>query len=66
MVMNRAEDAAGLHGHHAHAELPPLQALDLGLEVDRREDLHRDTIGLPVWFVAHHGLLFATSSGRRA
>jgi hypothetical protein len=46
MVMNRAEDAAGLHGHHAHAELPPLQTLDLGLEVDRREDLHRDTLGL--------------------
>jgi hypothetical protein len=35
MVVNRAEDAPGLDGHHAHAKLAPCHALDLGTQVNR-------------------------------
>src|SRR5919112_5140797 len=35
MVVNRAEDASGLDGHHTHPELAPRHALDLGAEVNR-------------------------------
>lgn len=37
VVVNRAEDAAGLDGHHAHAKFAPGHALDLRSQVDRRK-----------------------------
>src|SRR5574342_870514 len=43
VVVNRAEDASGLDGHHAHSKLAPCHALDLGAEVDRRQQLRCDT-----------------------
>jgi dihydrofolate reductase len=42
MVVNRAEDASRLDGHHAHSKLAPCHALDLTGKVDRCKDLHRD------------------------
>ena len=44
VVVNRAEDASGLDGHHPHAKLPAVHALDLGAKVDRGKDLHRNTL----------------------
>ena len=43
VVVHRAEDASRLDGHHAHAELAAFHALDLGAEIDRVQQLHRDT-----------------------
>src|SRR5487761_1920527 len=34
MVVNRAEDASRLDGHHTHSELPPCHALDLRAKVN--------------------------------
>jgi hypothetical protein len=33
MVVNWAEDASGIDGHHPHAKLAPFHALDLRAEV---------------------------------
>lgn len=44
MVVSRAEDAARLDGHHAHAKLSTFHALDLAGKVDRCRDLHRHTL----------------------
>src|SRR5512144_2509729 len=37
MVVNRAEDASRLDGHHTHSKLAPCHARDLGAEVNRRK-----------------------------
>src|SRR5512141_2238682 len=37
MVVNRAEDASRLEGHHTHSKLAPCHALDLRAKVDRRK-----------------------------
>jgi hypothetical protein len=34
MVMNRAEDASRLDGHHTHSKLAPCHALDLKTKVN--------------------------------
>ena len=39
VVVNRAEDASRLDGHHTHSELAPCQALDLRAKVNRRKQL---------------------------
>jgi len=44
VVVHRAEDASGRDGHQAHAKLAPGHALDLGAEVDRPEQRHRNTV----------------------
>src|SRR5580765_3856460 len=35
VVVNRAEDASGLDGHHTHSKLAPCHALDLETKVNR-------------------------------
>jgi hypothetical protein len=35
MVVNRAEDAARLDGHHTHSKLAPCHALDLWAKINR-------------------------------
>jgi len=58
MVVNRAEDAARLDGHQTHTKLAPCHALDLRAQVDRRKQLHRNTLRLRRHlFVAHRALL---------
>ena len=39
MVVNRAEDAARLDGHHTHSQLAPCHALDLRAQVNRCKQL---------------------------
>ncbi len=46
LVVDRAEDASGLDGHHPHSKLVPFQALDLAREVERCQHLHCDTLRL--------------------
>src|SRR5947209_18305865 len=46
MVVNRAEDASGLDGHHTHSKLAPCHPLDLRAKVDRCKYLRRDTFRL--------------------
>src|SRR4249920_1492505 len=43
MVVDRAEDASRLDGHHTHSKSAPCHALDLRAEVDRCKDLRRNT-----------------------
>ena len=58
MVVDRAEDASRLDGHHPHPKLVPGHALDLAIEIDHREFLHRDTPGLGCHLpVVHRTLL---------
>src|SRR6476661_10228706 len=59
VVVHRAEDAAGLDGHLPHAQLVPVEAVDLPTEVDRGEQLDRDPLGLvgPLLLLAHRALL---------
>jgi hypothetical protein len=35
VVVNRAEDASGLDGHHPHSKFAPCHALDLRAKVNR-------------------------------
>jgi hypothetical protein len=66
MVVNRAEDASRLDGHHTHSKLAPRHALDLRAKVNRRQYLRRNTLCLRCrLFVAHLGLL-ASRSARSA
>src|SRR5665647_2291411 len=59
MVVNRAEDASGLDGHHTHSKLAPCHALDLRAKVNRCKQLNRDTFRLRCHlFVAHRALLY--------
>src|SRR5450759_2288260 len=58
VVVNRAEDASRLDGHHTHSKLAPLHALDLRAKVNRCKQLHRNTLRLRCHlFVAHRALL---------
>src|SRR5512138_623786 len=58
MVVNRAEDASRVDGHHTHSKLAPCHALDLGAEVNRCKQLDRNTLRLGCdLFVAHRALL---------
>jgi hypothetical protein len=58
MVVNRAEDASRLDGHHTHSKLTPCHALDLRAKVNRCKYLARDTLRVRCrLFVAHPGLL---------
>jgi hypothetical protein len=43
VVMNWAEHASRLDGHHSHPKLTPFHALDLGAEINCGQELHRDT-----------------------
>jgi hypothetical protein len=57
VVVKRAEDAAGLDRHPSHAKLSPRHALDLGAEVERCQQFHRDAPGRRCGlFVAHRRL----------
>src|SRR5512141_601351 len=58
MVVNRAEDATRLDGHHTHSKLAPCHALDLRAKVNRCKHLHRNTFRLRCHLlVAHRALL---------
>src|SRR5512136_2990753 len=58
VVVNRAEDASRLDGHHTHSKLAPCHALDLRAKVNRCKQLHRNTFRLRCHlFVAHRALL---------
>src|SRR5512132_296253 len=58
MVVNRAEDASRLDGHHTHSKLAPCHALDLRAKVNRCKELHPNTVRLRCrLFVAHRALL---------
>src|SRR5581483_11267324 len=46
MVVNRAEDASRLDGHHTHSKLAPCHALDLRAKVDRCKYIRRHTLRL--------------------
>src|SRR5919205_2836371 len=46
MVVNRAEDASRLDGHHTHSKLAPCHALDLRAKVNRCKQLRRHTVRL--------------------
>src|SRR4029453_9617416 len=46
MVVNRAEGASRLDGHHTHSKLAPCHALDLRAKVNRCKQLHRNTFRL--------------------
>jgi len=46
VVVDRAEDASGLDGHHPHSKLVPFHTLDLAGKFDRCQHLHRDTLRL--------------------
>jgi hypothetical protein len=60
MVVNRAEDASRLHGHHPHSKLAPCHPLDLRPKVNRCQQLRRNTLRLRCrLFVAHRALLSA-------
>src|SRR4030043_168224 len=43
MVVNRAEDASRLDGHHTHSKLAPCHVLDPRALVNRCKQLHRAT-----------------------
>src|SRR5215211_7632588 len=58
VVVNRAEDASRLDGHHPHSKLAPGHALDLRAKVNRCKKLRRNTFRLRCrLFVAHPALL---------
>src|SRR6476620_9083705 len=58
MVVNRTEDASRLDGHHTHPKLAACHALDLRTEVDRCQQLHRNSFRLRCHrFAAHRALL---------
>src|SRR5512139_3744778 len=40
VVVNRAEDASRLDGHHTHSKLATCHAFDLGAKVNRCKQLH--------------------------
>src|SRR6185312_15164290 len=63
MVVNRAEDASGLDGHHAHAKLAPCHALDLRAKVDRCQYLRRDTFRLGCRLLVGHRALLSVLPG---
>src|SRR6476619_6044686 len=46
IVVNRAEDASRLDGHHTHSKLAACHALDLRAKVNRCKQLHRHTWSL--------------------
>jgi hypothetical protein len=58
MVVNRAEDASRLDGHHTHSKLASCHTLDLRTKVNRCKWLHRHTVRLrcPL-FIVHRALL---------
>src|SRR5512132_973352 len=58
MVVNGAEDASRLDGHHTHSKLAPCHALDLRAKVNRCKYPHRNTLRFrcPL-IVAHRALL---------
>src|SRR5512147_2157130 len=58
MVVDRAEDASRLDGHHTHSKLAPCHALDLRAKVNRCKVLHRNIFRLRCrLFIAHCALL---------
>jgi hypothetical protein len=66
MVVNRAEDASRLNGHHAHPKLATCHTLDLGAKVDRCKQLHRNAFR--IWnnlLAAHVAFLFAIPGAER-
>jgi hypothetical protein len=58
MVVNRAEDASRLDGHHTHSKLAPFHPLDLRAKVNSCKQLRRNTFRLRRrLLVAHRALL---------
>ena len=58
MMVNRAENASWLDGHHTHSKLAPGHSLDLRAKVDGCKQAHRNTLRLRCrLFVTHRALL---------
>ena len=62
MVVNRAEDASRLDGHHAHSKLAARHTVDFRAEVNSCKEAHRDAFRLRCdWLVAQGSLLSRSS-----